>query len=143
MQLVVAGNGELVGSDHGDLNVREALTEPLTHHDDLVRIRVPIDSDQQPITWADHDRLDELRNCEGSHSGSLVVDLLPAVNGGDSYRAAHAAPRRVPASPRSARVAPGLTSAPQAFRLSTGPAARWCGVLAWLSPAHPHCTAGV
>src|SRR5687768_15888853 len=54
---------------------------------------------------------------------SHYVDLLPAVNGGDSCRAAHAAPRRVPASTATAGVIPGLTLPPQAFWVSASPAA--------------------
>src|SRR5580704_6938668 len=51
------------------------------------------------------------------------VDVLPAVNGGDSFRAAHAALRWVLASaPAAARC--GLTPAPQAFDLSARPAAK-------------------
>ena len=50
-------------------------------------------------------------------------DLLPAVNGGHSCRAAHAAPRRVPASLATARGCPGLTLPPQAFCVSASPAA--------------------
>src|SRR5215218_11111987 len=50
-------------------------------------------------------------------------DLLPAVNGGDSCRAAHAAPRGVPGSLATARACPGLTLPPQAFCVSASPAA--------------------
>src|SRR5215208_5698846 len=56
----------------------------------------------------------------GVHRG---VDLLPAVNGGDSCRAAHAAPRRVPASLATARSCPGLTLPPPAVWVSASPAA--------------------
>jgi hypothetical protein len=51
------------------------------------------------------------------------VDLLPALKGGDSCRAAHAAPRWVPASLPTAATAGGLTPAPQAFWVSASPAA--------------------
>ncbi len=51
------------------------------------------------------------------------VDVLPAVNDGDSSCAAHAALRRVPASTPTATASSGLTSAPQAFELSARPAA--------------------
>jgi glycine betaine catabolism A len=51
------------------------------------------------------------------------VDFLPVVGGGDSCRAAQAAPRRVPASPATARGCPGLTLPPQAFWVSASPAA--------------------
>ena len=53
-----------------------------------------------------------------------TVDVLPAVNGGDSCRTAHAAPRWVPASPGTAAITGGLTLPPQAFSLSARPAAR-------------------
>jgi hypothetical protein len=43
-------------------------------------------------------------------------DVLPGLNAGDSCRAAHAAPRWVPASLPSASASAGLTSAPQASR---------------------------
>jgi hypothetical protein len=69
---------------------------------------------------------------EGTHiavapivAGTLhYVDVLPAVNGGDSSSAAHAALRWVPASPAAASVSAGLTPPPQAFSLSARPAAR-------------------
>ena len=55
---------------------------------------------------------------------AVWIDVLPAVNGGDSFRAAHAAPRWVPVSPGRASRSPGLTVPPQAFSLSARPAAR-------------------
>ena len=51
-------------------------------------------------------------------------DVLPAVDGGDSSCAAHAALRRVPASAPAATSSGGLTPVPQAFSLSLRPRAR-------------------
>src|SRR5215207_5634968 len=75
-----------------------------------------------------HPRGTTMATCCGVQPGSqeLHFDLLPAVNGGDSCRVAcgaHATPRWVPASPATARIAPGLTLPPQAFLVSAGPAA--------------------
>ena len=53
-----------------------------------------------------------------------ALDVLLAVGGRDSFRAAHAAPRWVPASSGTATAGGGLTSPPQAFSLSARPAAR-------------------
>jgi len=58
----------------------------------------------------------------GGGDHDLPLDVLPGVNAGDSCRAAHAAPRWVPASPGPAGTSPGLTSPPQAA--AARPAAR-------------------
>lgn len=72
-----------------------------------------------------------------------AVDVLSAVNGGDSCRAAHAAPRWVPASPGTAAITGGLTLPPQAFSLSARPAARMFRAAftsrSWTVPHAAHC----
>lgn len=74
-----------------------------------------------------------------------LLDVLLAVNGGDSCRAAHAAPRWVPASAATAGASPGLTSPPQAFSLSARPAARMFFAAltsrSWTAPQPAHCQA--
>src|SRR5207237_878135 len=57
------------------------------------------------------------------HGDAHNIDVLPALNDGDSSYAVHAALRWVPASAPTATMS-GLTPVPQAFSLSARPAAR-------------------
>src|SRR5665213_3399594 len=52
-----------------------------------------------------------------------LIDILPAMNDRDSYRATHAAPWWVLASKAAAGTSPPLMPPPRAFRVSASPAA--------------------
>src|SRR5665647_2734699 len=58
-----------------------------------------------------------------SRPGTCSIDILPAMNDRDSYRATHEAPWWVLASQAAARTSPGLTPPPRAFKVSASPAA--------------------
>src|SRR5665647_2542274 len=52
-----------------------------------------------------------------------TIDILPAMNDRDSYRATHEAPWWVLASQAAAGTSPSLTPPPRAFKVSASPAA--------------------
>jgi len=87
----------------------------------LTRSRQPV---RHIVLWHTQDcAIGAARVC-GLMTFLRTLTSSPPLNGEDSCRAAHAAPRRVPVSAATAGAGPGLTSPPQAFSLSARPAAR-------------------